>query len=170
MFPMFFQCFHVSTGERHFSMFENFTTRHGSHDALQTAHVPNLSLCVTFGAPWFVTQIRSLCECSKYVMFSITFCAHALQTTVSVTFWATCSCAPHVLLGRHLATWARVAAAWVASWPPWPPHPAPNFGAGPPCSDSSRQCGNGTFRGHVLLAMFVWCSSYSVLPGCVVFR
>ena len=51
MFAMSFQCFHVSTDERHFSMFEDFTTRHGSHDALQSAHVPNLSLCVAFGAP-----------------------------------------------------------------------------------------------------------------------
>ena len=63
MFPMCFQCFHVSTGECHFSMFENSTTRHGSHDALQSAHVPNLLLCVAFSAPWFETQNRSFCEC-----------------------------------------------------------------------------------------------------------
>ena len=68
-FPMCFQCFHVSTRECHFSMFENFTTRHGSHDALQSAHVPNLLLCVACGAPCFESKHLSFCGCSKYVAF-----------------------------------------------------------------------------------------------------
>ena len=156
IFPMFFQCFHVNTVGWQFWSFVKFTRRHRPHDALQCAHVPNLSVCVTFGAPRFGTQNRFFCEFSKYVLFSITFCAHALQTTVSVTFWATCSCASHVFLGHHLATWARMAAALVASWPPWLPHPAPNFAPGPLCSDSSRQGRHGTFRRCALLALPVW--------------
>ena len=66
-------------------------------------------------------------------MFSITFCAHALQATFSVTFWAICRCAPHGFLGRHLATPAHMAAAWVASRPHWP-YPGPNFGLEPATS------------------------------------
>ena len=69
-------------------------------------------------------------------MVSITCCAHALQTTDSVTFWAICCCVPHGFLGRHLATSAHMAAAWVASWPHWPlVHLSPpNFGPEPTSS------------------------------------
>ena len=51
IFPMFFQCFHVTTGGREFWSFVKFTKRHRRHDALKGAHVRKLSVCVTFGAP-----------------------------------------------------------------------------------------------------------------------
>ena len=104
--PTFFQCFHVNTLECHFSTFANFTTRHGQHDALQCAHVQNISLCVTFGAPRFGTKNRSFCECSKYVTFSLIICAHVLQTTVCVASRARRCSAPSRCLGGILAALA----------------------------------------------------------------
>ena len=104
IFPMFFQCFYINNVEHQFSSFAKFTTRHRPRDAFQCGHVPKVSVCVTYFAPLFRTQNCSFSECSKYVMFSITFGPHVLQTTVCVTFWAHCRCAPPRLLGDHLAT------------------------------------------------------------------
>ena len=108
IFPTFFQCFYINNVEHQFSSFAKFSTRHRPRDAFQCGHVPKVSVCVTYFAPLFRTQNCSFSECSKYVMFSITFGPHVLQTTVCVTFWAHCRCAPPRLLGDHLATWAPV--------------------------------------------------------------
>ena len=101
-----FQCCNVNIGEHQFSPFVKYTTRHRRHDALQCAHVQKVSVCVMHFAPPFGTKNRAFSECSKHVMFSITFGLRVRQPTVCVTFWAHCRCAPPSLLGDHLDTWA----------------------------------------------------------------
>ena len=51
LFVMFLQCFHVRIVKRLFASLAKSATQLHQHDALQGAHVPNLSLCVAFGAP-----------------------------------------------------------------------------------------------------------------------
>ena len=65
-------------------------------------------------APRFGSNICSFCRCSKNVMFSITFCASALQNTLCVTYGA-----PRRSLPSRF---------WAALWPPGPPSPARNSG------------------------------------------
>mgnify|MGYP007020014139 CR=1 FL=1 len=48
---MFLQCFHVRIVKRLFASLAKSATQLHQHDALQGAHVPNLLLCVAFGAP-----------------------------------------------------------------------------------------------------------------------
>ena len=79
-----FQCFYVSVVACDHSTFAKLTTRHGRHDALQGAHVRNLSLCVTPGALRFGTRICSFCKCSKYITFSTIICTLVCQITVCV--------------------------------------------------------------------------------------
>ena len=104
IFPTLFQWFYINIGEHQFSSFAKFTTRHRPRDALQCGHVPKVSVCVTYFAPLFGTQNCSFSECSKHVMFSITFGPHVVQATVCVTFCVHCRCAPPSLLGDILAT------------------------------------------------------------------
>ena len=81
---MNFECFHVSIATRRFASFATSATRLHQHDALQGAHVRNLSLCVTPGALRFGTRICSFCKCSKYITFSTIICTLVCQITVCV--------------------------------------------------------------------------------------
>ena len=101
---MFFQCFHVRIVKHIFASLAKSATQLHQHDALQGAHVPNLLLCVAFGAHWFGYKNHSFCERSKYVVFSIVICIHDLQTTVCVAPRARCGSVPSGVLGDTLAT------------------------------------------------------------------
>ena len=100
------------------------TTRPSQHVSLEDAHVHEMSLCVTPGAPRLGSKSRSLSQCSKYVTFSITFCAPVLQDTVCVTYGAPRRSPPSRLCGGPLATWAA--------------KPGQEFRATPPRLDSGR--------------------------------
>ena len=58
------------------------------HVALQAAHVPQTTLCVTFGAPPFRTLLGNLARCSKYTVIHLLLGTHVRQTTLCVTFGA----------------------------------------------------------------------------------
>ena len=80
----FFKYFHMSNVKRFFASLVKLARDRYQLDVPKGAHVQNSSLCVTFGAPWFGPKNRSFCECSKYVTFSIIFCAPVLRITVCV--------------------------------------------------------------------------------------
>ena len=95
-FPMYFQWFHVNV----LCCFSKVHKMRASRSQLDTLHGPRvheISLCVTYAASRFGTYFRALSQRSKYVMFSVTFCAPVLQTTMCVAFAARRVC---VLLGR----------------------------------------------------------------------
>ena len=75
-------------------------------------------------APWFVCNIWSFCGCSKYVTFSLTFCAPVLQNALCVTYGAPRRSLPSRLWCGPLATWAA--------------KPGQEFRATPPRLDSGR--------------------------------
>ena len=106
IFPMHFECLHIALVTRHVRSLLKRWTRHWQHGALQGAHVRETSLCVMYFAPWFVTNICSFCWCSKYVTFSLTFCAPVLQNALCVTYGAPRRSLPSRLWGGPLATWA----------------------------------------------------------------
>ena len=69
---MFLQCFHARIVKHLCASLAKSATRFHQHDVLQGAHVPNLLLCVAFGAPCFGTKNPSFCQCSKYASFLTT--------------------------------------------------------------------------------------------------
>ena len=114
------------------------TTSSSQHVTSKGALVHEMSLCVAPGESRCGTNFRALSRCSKYVMFSITFGAHVLQTTVCVTFGARRRSVPSRLLGGALATWAakagqefRDAPAPSGFTPPRSPRSVPDNLTGP---------------------------------------
>ena len=101
-----FQCFHIGLVACYFRSLVKSRTRHWQHGARQGAHVHETSVCVTYFAPWFVNNICSFSWCSKYVTFSLTFCALVRQNTLCVTYGAPRRSLPSRLWGGPLATWA----------------------------------------------------------------
>ena len=96
IFPMYFQWFHVNV----LCCFSKVHKMRASRSQLDTLHGPRvhkISLCVAYAASRFGTNFRALSQRSKYVMFSFTFGAPVLQTTLCVAFAARRVC---VLLGR----------------------------------------------------------------------
>ena len=106
IFPMKFQCFQIALAGCHFQSLRKSSTRQWQHDALQGAHVHETSLCVMYFALRSGPKISSFCWCSKYVTFSITFCALVLQNTLCVAYGAIRRSPPSRLWGGPLATWA----------------------------------------------------------------
>ena len=138
IFPMDFQCFHIALAGCHFQSLRKSSTRQWQHDALQGAHVHETSVCVMYVAPRFGTNISSFCRCSKYVTFSITFCAPVLQNTLCVTYGAPRRSPPSRLCGGPLATWAAKPGQECRSTPsrrysgrPGPPRRVPRDLLGP---------------------------------------
>jgi len=98
IFSMYFQWFHVNV----LCCFSKVHKMRASRSQLDTLHGPRvheISLCVTYAASRFGTYFSALSQRSKYVMFSVTFCAPVLQTTLCVAFAArrVCVCC---LVGR----------------------------------------------------------------------
>ena len=129
-FPMCFQCFDVNIVMCHFRPFTKSATRRGRHDALQGAHVQKVSLCVMYFATRFGTNKCTFCECSKPVMFSITFGAHVLQATVCVAPRARRRSAPS-RLGRQIPPGFLDEPALSAFDAPRPPRSASRILKGP---------------------------------------
>ena len=84
-------------------------TGRSQHGMLNGAHVHETSLSVTFGALCIGTILSAPSECSKYLMFSLTFGAQVHEASVSVTFGASRRSVPLCLLETNLATWAAKA-------------------------------------------------------------
>ena len=96
IFPMYLQWFHVNV----LCCFSKVHKMRASRSQLDTLHGPRvheISLCVAYAASRFGTNFRALSQRPKYVMFSATFGAPVLQTTLCVAFAARRVC---VLLGR----------------------------------------------------------------------
>ena len=108
------QCFHINVVAGLFRSLLKSSKRHWQHDEIQGAHVHETSLCVTYCAPRFGSNICRCCRRSKYVMFSLTFCAPVLQYTLCVAYGA-----PRRSLPSRL---------WAGLWPPEPPSRARNSG------------------------------------------
>ena len=89
--PMHFQWFHVNV-LRCFSKVHKMRASRSQPDTLHGARVHEISLCVTYVAPRVGTNSRALSQCSKCVMFSMTFGAHVLQTPMCVASGARCVC------------------------------------------------------------------------------
>ena len=90
------------------------STNMSEHVALQGAHVPETTLCVTFGAPQLRSHFRFVALCSKYTAILMVWRTHVRQTTLCVTFGARPCSIPLSLLDdlfRHLGRQGR----------PWPP-------------------------------------------------
>ena len=104
---MDFDGFHVNASGLHFGQVTNLATVLSQHVALSGAYVPEITLCVTFGAPCSGTTFRVLTRCSKYITISLTSGALVSETTVCVTFGARCRSPPGRLLE---CLWAILAA------------------------------------------------------------
>ena len=103
---MKFQCFYVSTSRCRFGKVIKNATDMFQHDVLKGAHVHEMTLCVTFGAPHFQTDFRSFTRCSKYAVIHMLLATHVLQTTLCVTFGARLRSVPLPLLGHLVAALA----------------------------------------------------------------
>ena len=88
IFPMFFHCFYVSAIRLQFCKVTKKVHALLRHDALEGAHVREMALCVTFGAPPFGERFRFITLCFKYVVFHMVSGTHARRTTLCVTFGA----------------------------------------------------------------------------------
>ena len=148
---MKFQCFYVSTSRCRFGKVIKNATDMFKHDVLKGAHVHEMTLCVTFGAPHFQNDFRSFTRCSKYAVINMLLGTHVLQTTLCVTFGARLRSVPLPLLGHLVAALAAKNARGLRNGPPRRPF-------GPPTSFTSA------------LRTLLWnaCSSLSV--GYVVRR
>ena len=60
IFPMYFDGFRVNASGLHFRQVTNLATVLSQHVALSGAYVPEITLCVTFGAPCSGTTFRVL--------------------------------------------------------------------------------------------------------------
>ena len=114
------------------------TTGRSQHVTVKGGQVHEVSLCVTFVASRFGTNSRALFQSSTYVMFSLAFGAHVLQTTTCVTFGAPRCSVPPRLLETSLATWTAKAGQEFRSAPapsgitsPRSPRSAPGNVTGP---------------------------------------
>ena len=96
IFPMYCQWFHVNV-LCCFSKVHKMRVSRSQLDTFHCARVHEISLCVPYAASRFCTSSRALSQRSKYVMFSIAFGAHVLQTPMCVASGARRVC---VLLGR----------------------------------------------------------------------
>ena len=85
---MDFDGFHVNASRLNFGEVTKLATVLSQHVALSGAYVPEITLCVTFGAPCSGTTFRVLTRCSKYITISLTSGALVSETTVCVTFGA----------------------------------------------------------------------------------
>ena len=88
IFPTFFQCFYVSATRLQFCEVTKKVHALLRHDALEGAHVHEMTLCVTFGAPPFGERFRLFTRCLKYVVFHMVSGTHVRRTTLCVTFGA----------------------------------------------------------------------------------
>ena len=109
IFPMNFQCFHVNVAWRCFCQVDKMITTRSLRDTFNGAHVHEMLLCVTYFAPSFGSHFCIFSDGSTYVMFSNTFRARVLQTTVCVTFLACRRSVPFHLFGGTFATSAATA-------------------------------------------------------------
>ena len=69
---------------------------------LQRAVVPEMTMCVTFGAPRFGAKFRNFCACSEYATFSTISAPPVRGITLCVAFGAP-------LFGFSGATWGQPA-------------------------------------------------------------
>ena len=102
--------FHVNANRLHFGEITKLATVLSQHAALSGAYVPEITLCVTFGAPRSGTPFRVLTQYSKYITISNTSGALVSEITVCVTFGARCRSPP----GRLLECLGAILAAKVA--------------------------------------------------------
>ena len=102
IFPTFFHCFYVSATRLQFCKVTKKVHALLRHDALEGAHVREMTLCVTFGAPPFGMRFRLITRCFKYVVFHMVPGTHVRRTTLCVTFGARRRSIPSGLLDRLL--------------------------------------------------------------------
>ena len=107
---MDFDGFHVNASGLHFGEVTKLVTILSQHVALSGGHVPEITLCVTFGAPCSGTTFRVLTRCSKYITISLTSGALVSETIVCVALGARCRSPP----GRLLECLGATVAAKVA--------------------------------------------------------
>ena len=86
--PSFFQCVYVSATRLQFCEVTKKVHALLRHDALERAHVHEMTLCVTFGAPPFGERFRLFILCLKYVVFHLVLGTHVRRTTLCVAFGA----------------------------------------------------------------------------------
>ena len=125
IFPMKFQCFYVSTSRCRFGKVIKNATDMFQHDVLKGAHVHEMTLCVTFGAPHFRTDVRFFITCSKYTVIHMLLRTHVPQTTLCVTFGARLRSVPLSLLDRLLAAKAAQGLRNGSAWGPFGPPTSP---------------------------------------------
>ena len=148
--------FHVNASRLNFGEVTNLATVLSQHVALSAAYVPEITLCVTFGAPCSGTTFRVLTRCSKYItisftsgalvsetiMFSLTSGALVSETILRVTFGARCRSPPMGLLECLRAILAAKVAHGIRNgccWPPVGPPTLPNE-AGQAAANSFLGC------------------------------
>ena len=107
---MNFQGCHVNASRFHFGEVTKLATVLSQHAALSGAYVPEITLCVTFGAPRSGTTYCVLTRCSNYITNSLTSGALVSETTVCITFGARCRSPP----GRLLACLGAIVATKVS--------------------------------------------------------
>ena len=128
---MVFQCFYVRAIRCCFGKVANNSTTMSQHEALKGAHVHEMTLCVTFGAPHFRTHFRFFTVCPKSTVIHMLLGTHVPQTALCVTFGARLRSVPLGLLDSLLAARAAKAAqglrngsGWVPFGPPTSPRDA----------------------------------------------
>ena len=92
---------------------------------LSGTHVPQNTLCVTFGAPQFRTHFRFLTGCSEYAMIHMLSSTHVPQSTLRVTFSARHRSIPLGLLDRPLGHFDPKAAHGLRNGSIWRPFGPP---------------------------------------------
>ena len=97
-----FSMLFVSAIRRCFGKVANNSTTMSQHEALKGAHVHEMTLCVTFGAPHVRTHFRLFFVCSKYTMIHMLLGTRVPQTILCVTFGARRRSIPLSLLDRLL--------------------------------------------------------------------
>ena len=110
IFPMKYQCFYVSTTRCRFGKVIKNATNVSQHEALKSANVHEMTLCVTFFAPRFRTDFRSVTTSQKYTVIHMLWGTHVRQTTLCVTFGARPRSIPSVVLDNlfgHLGRQGR---------------------------------------------------------------
>ena len=102
---MVFQCFYVSVTRLQFGEVTKTMNAVLRHDALESVHVHENTLCVTFGAPRFRTHFRILIRCFEYAAFHMLSRTHVRRTTLCVTFGARRRSIPSGLLDLLFGHW-----------------------------------------------------------------
>ena len=110
IFQMKSQCCYVSTTRCRFGKVIKNATNMSQHEALKSANVHEMTLCVTFFARHFRTDLRFFTASQKYTVIHMLWGTHVRQTTLCVTFGARPRSIPSVVLDNlvgHLGRQGR---------------------------------------------------------------